>query len=85
VKDGQTSKDALVEVNLGRCGGRPTPTWSNKATSVMAAVADLILTTPGREHGLGSSGACVSERVAKAAANAVDGGKLGAAIGCCQI
>jgi DNA-directed RNA polymerase I subunit RPA1 len=80
VKDGQTSKDVPVEVNLGRCGGRQTPAWSSKATIVMAAVADPILTTPDRGHRLGSSGACVSERVAKAAADAMDGGKLGTAM-----
>jgi DNA-directed RNA polymerase I subunit RPA1 len=76
VKDGQTSKHVPVEADLGRCGGRKTAAWSSTATIVKAAVADPILMTPDRGHRLGSSGTCVSERVAKAASDAMQGGVL---------
>lgn len=76
VTDGQTVKDVPILVNLGRCGGRDTPAVYSTAVIVKAAVADPILSSPARGHRVGSSGSCVSERLAKAALDAMNDGEL---------
>lgn len=73
IRDGKVAENVPLQVNLGRCGGRATPAASNLCTVIKPAVPDPILSGARREdgvHRLGSGGKCVSERVARAAADA---------------
>lgn len=70
--DGIKAKRVPLEVHLGHCGGNLEAATSCMATLIRPAAADPILSTPARGHLLGSSGACVSERVAGATHNALN-------------
>lgn len=65
--DGETARKVPVEANLGRCGSSMTRAESSLATIVAPAVGDPILSSIEGGHRLGSSGSCVSERVASSA------------------
>lgn len=73
-RDNHRVDDVPKEVDLGRCGGFLTKAVSSVTTLLKPAVADPIMSGPkrinGEVHRLGSSGACVSERVATAAKDA---------------
>lgn len=74
VRDGKEVENVPLQVNLGRCGGKRTAAASNVCTLIKPAVPDPVLSGALRDdgffHRLGSSGKCVSERVAEAASNA---------------
>jgi len=72
LEDSHKVKHVPIEVNLGQCGGKTEAALSSIATIVKPSVADPILAAPDRGHRLGSSGACVSERVASAASHALE-------------
>lgn len=74
LKDGKIAKHFPLEVDLGQCGGVATAAASSICTLIKPAVQDPVLSGAAREsgtHRLGSSGACVSEKVAGAVATAV--------------
>jgi DNA-directed RNA polymerase I subunit RPA1 len=74
IKDGQTVKDVPVEIELRGCGGRKTSAIYSTAVLIKPGVADPMLSGGRREDGVhltGASGACVSEKVAGAAALAL--------------
>lgn len=76
--DGHKQAKLPVEVELGRSDGAHSKTLSDRATLVKPYALDPILSSVVRGHRIGSSGACVSERVAKATLNAMsDDSKLG--------
>ena len=73
-KDGKTASHVPVEIELGGCGGRRTVAICSTATLIKPGVADPILSGGLREdgfHRVGTSGACVSEKVASAATSAL--------------
>ena len=73
-KDGKTASRVPVEIELGGCGGRRTVAICSTATLIKPGVADPILSGGLREdgfHRVGTSGACVSEKVASAATSAL--------------
>lgn len=61
-----------VEVDLGDCGSKQQRAASSIATIVKRAPPDPVLGAGNRSQRLGSSGACVSERVASAAYKAME-------------
>jgi DNA-directed RNA polymerase I subunit RPA1 len=69
-KDGHKAKHVPIEVEFGPRRG--TSSISSLCVVVRPATPDPILSTPSRSHRLGSSGACVSERVAGTAAEALN-------------
>lgn len=78
VKDGTIAKHVPVEVDLGRCGGVTIAAVSSICTLIQSAVPDPVLAGAPREtgvHRLGSSGACVSEKVAGTVASALKSDK----------
>lgn len=78
LNDGSHAKNVPVEVDFGRCGGVTQLAASSICLIIKPAVADPIISKPdfGNEvHRLGSSGSCVSEKVAGALSQAMDGEK----------
>lgn len=76
--DGYGAKRVPIEADLGGAGGKLTSALTSKATIVKPCAPDPILSAASRGHRLGSTGACVSERVANAASCAMkDATKLG--------
>ena len=74
LKDGNIAKHVPMQVDLGRCGGLIVAAESSICTLIKSAVPDPILSGASRAtgiHRLGSSGACVSEKVAGAVASAL--------------
>lgn len=67
LSDGTLVRGVPIETKLGRCGSKHESALSNAIVIVKPAVQDPVLSGVERGHRLGSSGACVSERVAKAA------------------
>ncbi|CAB9506211.1 DNA-directed RNA polymerase subunit beta' (Fragment) [Seminavis robusta] len=77
LKDGHRAKRVPMVADLGRCGGKFERALSGSCVVVKPAVADPILSAAagsalrtrgdGRTHLLGSTGACLSERVAGSA------------------
>lgn len=70
-QDGTKAKMVPIQTELGKCGGVTIIAASNKATLVKPAASDPILATPSRGHLLGTSGSCVSERVAGCAKDSI--------------
>ena len=73
-KDDHIAKRVPIEIDLGRCGSEFTPAASSICTLIKRAVPDPVLSGGIRHNGshrLGSSGACVSEKVADAVASAL--------------
>ena len=71
LKGDKVAKHVPLEVDLGQCGGVITIAESSICTLIKPAVQDPVLSGAPREsgiHRLGSSGACVSEKVAGAVA-----------------
>ena len=67
-EDGSIAKMVPIETKFSGCGGRKTKALSSIFTLIKPAIPDPILsdiTRPDGPHRLGSSGSCVSERVAK--------------------
>lgn len=64
--DGQKAKNVPMEVDYGR-----NKTASSRCVLIKAAVADPLVSSSGRSHRLGTSGACVSERLAEAASSSL--------------
>ena len=60
--DGQKAKNVPVQVDFGI-----NEIDSSRCVLIKAAVADPLVSAAGRSHRLGTSGACVSERIAEAA------------------
>jgi DNA-directed RNA polymerase I subunit RPA1 len=76
--DGCIAKRVPIEVDLGGAGGKQTMALTSRATIVKPCALDPILSSASRGHIVGSSGACVSERVATAASSAMaNAAKLG--------
>lgn len=71
ISDGKVAQKVPVTLDMGRCGGNNENALSSTATLIQSATEDPILSDSRRGHRLGSSGACVSERVASAAAAAL--------------
>ena len=74
LSDGQKVKRVPITVDLGASGNQ-TRALSSTATIVKPCTPDPIISSPSLGHRLGSSGACVSERVASAASKALADGK----------
>lgn len=82
LKDNSTVSRVPRIVNLGVCGGRTESAMSSMCLLVKPAAADPIISSTagsiatsrgsGAIHRLGSSGSCVSERVASSALKALD-------------
>ena len=89
VKDKHRVERVSKEVDLGRCGGRITPAVSGTCVLVKPAVADPLLYCPkrptGEVHRLGQSGACVSERVAISAKDALANKNVKLAMKACNL
>jgi DNA-directed RNA polymerase I subunit RPA1 len=71
ISDGKEVENVPLHVSLGRCGGKRTAAASSLCTLIKPAVPDPVLSGAVREdgvHRLGTSGKCISERVAEAAA-----------------
>jgi DNA-directed RNA polymerase I subunit RPA1 len=74
IKDDHIAKRVPIEIGLGRCGSEKTPAVWNVCTLIKPAVPDPVLSGGAREsgnHRLGSSGACVSEKVADTTSSAL--------------
>jgi DNA-directed RNA polymerase I subunit RPA1 len=74
INDDHLAERVPIEVDLGRCGSGKTPAVWNVCTLIKPAVPDPVLSGGARasgNHRLGSSGACVSEKVADATASAL--------------
>lgn len=74
LRDGKIAKHVPMQVDLGRCGGVTISAASSICSLIKPAVPDPVLSGAAREsgvHRLGSSGACVSEKVAGAVASAL--------------
>jgi DNA-directed RNA polymerase I subunit RPA1 len=72
--DGRTAKNVPNFVNLNYCGSKETPADSFHCDIIKPGIPDPILSDITRENGkyrIGSSGACVSERVARLASQAM--------------
>ena len=72
--DGRTVKNVPKHVNLNYCGSKETPADSFHCEIIKPGIPDPILSDITRENGkhrIGSSGACVSERVARLASKAM--------------
>lgn len=74
--DGHETHGVPITVRFQGAGGQQTRAVSNSALMVKPCVLDPILSTTSRGHRLGSSGACVSERVAMTADDAMDSERL---------
>jgi DNA-directed RNA polymerase I subunit RPA1 len=96
VKDKSRVERVPVLLDLGRCGGNTTAAESSRCVLVKPAAADPIISSAagfastnirgsGHVHRLGSSGACVSERVASAAMQALSTKALGIAMKSCNL
>jgi DNA-directed RNA polymerase I subunit RPA1 len=73
--DGKEARRVPIHINLGRCGGKITAAASSLCRLIKPDVPDPIISGAKREDGtfrLGSSGKCVSERVAATAAQFID-------------
>ena len=78
IKDGNTIRRVPLEIELRGCGGRNVKALCSTAILIKPGVADPILSGGRREDGVhlvGISGACVSEKVAGAAAFALKNDK----------
>merc|ERR1719223_1837442 len=76
IKDESIVKNVPIEVEFEYTGGRMTRAMSSTSSLVRPAVPDPILSDFSKERGghrLGSSGSCVSEKVAGSLANAITG------------
>lgn len=71
LSDGEAVRKVPLEANLGRCGSMTLKAESNIAVIVKPACLDPILSSNDYGHRVGSSGACVSERVGLAARQAM--------------
>jgi DNA-directed RNA polymerase I subunit RPA1 len=71
VEDGHQAKRVPLRAELGNCGGTNTAAATSIAELVKPAAFDPVLTSTRDGHRLGSSGACISERVAGHAYNAM--------------
>merc|ERR1719223_1028754 len=74
IKDESIVKNVPIEVEFEYTGGRKTRAMSSKSLILRPAVPDPILSDVSKERGghrLGSSGSCVSEKVAGSVANAI--------------
>jgi len=89
VKDRNISKRVPKSVDLGNCGGTNERAASSLCVLIKPAAASPILSTTtrydGKKYHLGSDGACVSERVAKAAKNALSTNQLEVAMKACKL
>jgi DNA-directed RNA polymerase I subunit RPA1 len=78
LKDGCQAKKVPVEIDFGTCGGVIQPAASSICELIKSAVADPIVSTPnyGNDvYRLGSSGCCLSEKVAGTLSEAMHGEK----------
>jgi DNA-directed RNA polymerase I subunit RPA1 len=64
LKDGHKEKSVPIEVDFGRSNS-----ICSTCVLIRAAAADPILSSDGKPHRLGTSGSCVSERLAEAASS----------------
>ena len=95
INDKQGARRVPITVDLGRCGGVNEKAVSSHCILVKPAVADPIVSAAagsvlnsraeGGSHCLGSTGACVSERVASAAAKALTTKELERAMKACNL
>lgn len=72
--DNSKTKRVPIKIKFSGCGGRHTKAHSSKVILVKPAAQDPILsdvTRPDGPHRIGSSGVCVSERVAKETSEAL--------------
>jgi len=75
LSNGQTVKNVPLYANFNYCGTLKTPAESFRCEIIKPSVPDPVVTDSNRENGkyrIGSSGACVSERVASLASKAMD-------------
>ena len=70
--DRQHAKRVPIEIDFGTAGGKQTLALSSKAILVKRCALDPVLSSFSRGHMIGSSGACVSEKVASAALKAME-------------
>ena len=70
--DRQYAKRVPIEIDFGTAGGKQTLALSSKAILVKRCALDPVLSSFSRGHMIGSSGACVSEKVASAALKAME-------------
>jgi DNA-directed RNA polymerase I subunit RPA1 len=70
-KDDKIVEGIPIEIDMGLCGSEETPAASSLAVLVKVAVADPIVSSNSHGHRLGSSGACVSEKIALSAKQAM--------------
>lgn len=70
--DGQHVKRVPIEIDFGTAGGTQTLALSCKTILVKQCALDPVISSISRGHLIGSSGACVSEQLASAAAKAMD-------------
>lgn len=93
--DGERVQRVPLSIDLGRCGGVNERAAGSHCVLVKPAVDDPILAAAagrvlksrneGGSHCLGSTGACVSERVASAAAKALSSKQLETAMNACKL
>ena len=70
--DGHIEKHVPITLIIHNAGGLLTKAIENTAINVKRYIPDPIISAPERGHRLGTSGACLSERVASAASNALE-------------
>ena len=78
IKDKSIIKNIPIDVEFEYAGGKKTRAMSSKSLILRPAVPDPILSDVSKERGghrLGSSGSCVSEKVAGSLANAISDDK----------
>ncbi|KAL9186875.1 hypothetical protein ACHAXT_010595 [Thalassiosira profunda] len=75
IHDGKTAKKVPAYVDFNYSGSKSTPAQSSRCAIINPGVLDPIVTDTTREsgkHRIGSSGGCVSERVASLASEAME-------------
>ena len=85
IKGGQVVHKVPLEADLGRCGSKTQAAISNVAVIVKLAASEPILSSLSEGHRIGSSGACVSEKVASAAKAALNGARIRNALDSCGL
>jgi len=81
--DGKTVKNMPTFVDFNYCGSKDTPADCFRCDIIKPSVPDPIVFDTGRENGkyrIGSSGACVSERVARLASKSMKDSQVKTAI-----
>jgi len=85
IDDGLVTRKVPIETDLGECRTTMSAVASSIAIIVKPTCADPIISDDTRGHRLGSSGSCVSERVAETASNSFEKDKVKKAISCSRV